>query len=203
MSSQPESRIPMLGTEQSVALGTSVEVEAAVAELSVFRVLMNQPEVARWISDLIMGLLWKSSLDTRLRELIIMRLGWSTESVYEWTQHWGIATEWLGVEPEDVLAVRDWQSSDRFGPSERAVMAATDEVVQNGHVSAPTFEECREHVSSDPAVLVELVSTIGTWRMVSTLLKSLDVPLDDGLIAWSPDGRSPMSADADGVNGEG
>lgn len=191
MTEQPTPRIPMLATDESVANGATAGVDAAVAELNVFRVLMNQPEVGRWISELIMGLLWKSSLDARLRELIIMRLGWSTESVYEWTQHWGIATEWLAVEPEDLLAVRDWQTSGRFGPAERAVMAATDDVVQRGHVSARSFEDCREHVSSDPAVLVELVSTIGTWRMVSTLLKSLDVPLEEGRIAWPPLGAAP------------
>jgi hypothetical protein len=40
-------------------------------------------------------------------------------------------------------------------------------------------------------VLVEFVSTIGTWRMVSTLLKSFDVPLDEGLMPWPPDGTEP------------
>ena len=197
MNLQPGPRIPMMSADESVALGAAAGVDSAVASLNVFRVLMNQPGVARSISDLIMGLLWESSLDTRLRELVIMRLGWSTGSVYEWTQHWRIATEWLGVDPQDVLAVRDWRTSDRFGPAERSVMAATDDVVQHGHIGAATFEECREHVSSDPAVLVELVSTIGTWRMVSTLLKSLDVPLDEGMTAWPPDRSTPDPAPAE------
>ncbi|MCP4436431.1 MAG: carboxymuconolactone decarboxylase family protein [Actinomycetia bacterium] len=189
MSDEP--RIPMLGIDESVAAGADVGLEDATARLSVFRLLMNQPDVAKWLRDLIMGLLWRSSFDARLRELIIMRLGWSTGSVYEWTQHWGIATDWLEVDPEDVLAVRDWRASDRFGPTERAVLAAVDDVVEHGHVSESVFEECRAHISSDPAVLVEFVSTIGTWRMVSTLLKSFDVPLDEGLMPWPPDGTEP------------
>ena len=189
MSTEP--RIPMLPEHESVTTGAEAGVEKAVAELNVFRVLMNQPEVARWLRDLIMGLLWRSTFDARLRELIIMRLGWSTGSAYEWTQHWGIATDWLDVDPDDVLAVRDWRSSGRFGPAERAVLTAVDDVVGDGQVSPAAFENCRTHVSDDPAVLVELVSTIGTWRMVSTVLLSLDVPLDDGLAPWPPDGKAP------------
>ncbi len=188
-----DSRIPMPSVDAAVSAGAAVGIERAVAELNAFRVLMNQPEVAKWISDLIMGLLWKSGLDTRLRELIIMRLGWRTGSVYEWSQHWGIATEWLGVDRQDVLAVRDWRESSRFGPAERAVLAAVDDVLDQGRISGAVFEQCRDAVSDDPAVLVELVATIGTWRMVSTLLESLEVPLDDGLIPWPPDGREPMA----------
>jgi hypothetical protein len=46
-------------------------------------------------------------------------------------------------------------------------------------------------VSDDPQVLLELVSAVGLWRMVSTHLRSLEVPLEDGVTAWPPDGRGP------------
>ena len=73
------------------------------------------------------------ALDARLRELVIMRIGWATGSVYEWTQHWRVALQ-LGVDEADVLAVRDWRSSDRFGPVERAVLAYTDGLVADREV---------------------------------------------------------------------
>ena len=40
-------------------------------------------------------------------------------------------------------------------------------------------------------VLLELVSAIGLWRMVSGVLRSLEVPLEEGVSSWPPDGAAP------------
>jgi alkylhydroperoxidase family enzyme len=173
-----------------------VGISAAVADLNVFRAWLHQPELAGWLHELIMGLLGKGTLDARLRELVIMRLGWATGSDYEWTQHWRIATEVLGVAPDDVLAVRSWRDEERFGPAERAILAATDDVVATGAVGADAFAACASAISAEPAVLVELVAVIATWRMVSTFLRSLEVPLEDGVTSWPPDGVAPTGASA-------
>jgi hypothetical protein len=45
------------------------------------------------------------------------------------------------------------------------------------------------HVGADPQTLVELVSAIGLWRMISGVLRTFEVPLEDGVAAWPPDGR--------------
>ena len=37
----------------------------------------------------------------------------------------------------------------------------------------------------------KLVIAIGNWRLFSALLRSLDVPLEDGVAPWPPDGRAP------------
>jgi alkylhydroperoxidase family enzyme len=181
----------MLSIEAAHAAAAEVEVTDAAADLSVFRVWLQHPELAKWLHDLIMGLLWRGNLDARLRELVIMRLGWATKSDYEWTQHWNIATNWLHVDPDDVVAVRDWEASDRFGPAERAVLAATDETLAHDEVSEATWQACLDHVSDDPRVLLELVAAIGTWRMVAGVLRTVKVPLEVGVTSWPPDGRSP------------
>jgi hypothetical protein len=40
-------------------------------------------------------------------------------------------------------------------------------------------------------VLIELVTTIGAWRMVASIVHSLHVPLEDGVASWPPDGQAP------------
>nr|WP_163895274.1 carboxymuconolactone decarboxylase family protein [Mycolicibacterium hippocampi] len=162
----------------------------AMAELSVFRIALHQPPVAIALHGMLEALLWKGALDARLRELIIMRIGWVTGSVYEWTQHWRVA-RLLEVPERDLLAVRDWQNAGHFGEAERAVMAATDETLRDGTISDETWAECHRALHGDPAVLVELVAAIGNWRLFSALLRSLHVPLEDGLEAWPPDGVRP------------
>src|SRR5438046_1705470 len=176
-----EPRVPLLPLDVAHEAADGAGVSPAAADLSVFRVWLHQPQLAGWLHELIMGLLWKGNLDTKLRELVIMRLGWTTGSEYEWTQHWRIAVEFLGLDPDDLVAARDWQSSDRFEPAARAILAATDDVVANGAIGDGAWAECRQHVGDDPALLVELTAVIAVWHMVSIILRSLVVPLEDGV----------------------
>jgi alkylhydroperoxidase family enzyme len=183
-------RIEPLDRDAALAAAADVGVPHYMTSLSVFRVLLRHPELAKAANDLLSVLLFHGALDVRLRELIIMRVGWTTGSAYEWTQHWRIATE-LGVPAEDLLGVRDWPAHSGFGPAERAVLAATDETVRDGAVSAGTWEELRAHVGADDALLLEVLGVIGCWRMVSSILRSAEVPLEPGIEPWPPDGVSP------------
>jgi alkylhydroperoxidase family enzyme len=160
------------------------------AELSVFQIALKDPPVAEAMAGLLVALLEQGCLDARLRELAIMRIGWATNSVYEWTQHWRVATN-AGMAPDDILGVRDWVAHDAYGPVERAVLQATDETVLNGVISEPTWKRLREHFPDD-AELFELVMAINHWRLYSSVLRTLAVPLEDGLAPWPPDGIGPL-----------
>lgn len=183
------SRVPMLDIDEAKRRAAEVDIAENMAELAVFRIALHQPGVAAGLSKMLNELLWNGTLDARLRELIIMRIGWSTNSVYEWTQHWRVA-RMLEVPERDLLAVRDWRNAEHFGAAERAVLAATDETLEQGSISDTTWAECRS-VFDDDAVLVELVTAIGNWHLFSALLKSLDVPLEEGIVPWPPEGETP------------
>ena len=183
-------RLPLLPVDSAREAAAGVGVPDALAELNVFRVLLHHPPLAKWLSDLLMGLLGRGRLDTRLRELMIMRVGWVTGSDYEWAQHWRIALT-LGLSDSDLVGVRDWERYSGFGPAERAVLAAVDETLADGRVGESTWRTCRDHVSSDPAVLLEVLSVVGVWRMVAAQLLTLGVPLEEGVESWPPDGRGP------------
>ncbi|PXX09896.1 carboxymuconolactone decarboxylase family protein [Mycolicibacterium moriokaense] len=185
-----EARVPRLPVEEAKAAADQAGVPDYMAELSIFQVLLNHPTLARALNDLLATMLWHGALDPRLRELVIMRIGWLTACDYEWTQHWRVACG-LGVSAEDLLGVRDWSSHDGFGGPERAVLAATDDVVRDGAVSAQTWAACERELGTDSAVLIELVTAIGGWRMIASILHSLEVPLEDGVASWPPEGQPP------------
>ena len=134
-------RIALLPAEDALKAAQQAEVPEQIAELNVFRVLLHHPRLAKRVNDLLMTLLFRGSLDRRLRELVIMRIGWATGSVYEWTQHWRIALQ-LGVGEEDLLAVRDWRAHAGWSAADRAVLAATDETLERGAITAETWAEC-------------------------------------------------------------
>jgi alkylhydroperoxidase family enzyme len=185
-----DARVPRLPVNEARAAADEAGVPDYMAELAIFQVLLNHPRLACALNDLLATMLWRGTLDSRLRELAIMRIGWLTASDYEWTQHWRVA-QGLGVSADDLLGVRDWQGYQAFGPAERAVLAATDDVVHDGAVSAESWAACQREFGADPAVLVELVTAIGAWRMVASILHSLQVPLEDGVASWPPDGQPP------------
>jgi len=184
-----ESRIPLLTEEAAAKAADEIGVLPQMAALNIFRALLHRPNLAKAVQDLLVSLLFRGTLDERLRELVIMRLGWETGSVYEWTQHWKVARE-LGLPEADLLAVRDWRRSDRFDATDRAVLAATDETLADGVISPETWAELQQRID-DPGVLIELVAAIGNWRMISSVLKSLEIPLEDGVALWPPDGKVP------------
>ncbi len=185
-------RIGMLELEGAKAAAERVGVPEMMAELSVFRVLLRHEKLAARVNGLLHQLLWDGSLDARLRELIIMRIGWSRGSVYEWTQHWRVA-RMLEISEADLVAVRDWADSDRFDRADRAVLAATDETLGSGAISATTWSEIEETIPNELARL-EVVIAIANWSMFAQLLRSLEIPLEDGVDPWPPDGQIPPLA---------
>ena len=183
-------RIPLLSSEEAKQVGQEAGIFELKAGLSIYRILLRQPQLAKRLSDLTDVFAAESEIDARLRELIIMRIGWSQGGVYEWAQHWRIALL-LGVEERDLLAVRDWEAHDHWSPLDRAAFRATDETLEKGVISRETWDECTKHFATDRE-RIELVATIGCWKMLSELLRSLEVPLDDGVEPWPPDGAAPM-----------
>ncbi|PQM46196.1 hypothetical protein C1Y40_03633 [Mycobacterium talmoniae] len=182
-------RIPKLPLPEAKAAADEAGVPDYMAELNIFQVLLNHPLLARTVNDLLATMLWHGELDARLRELVIMRIGWLTACDYEWTQHWRVASG-LGVSAEDLVGVRDWPNHSAFGATERAVLAATDDVLRDGAVSAESWVACQLALGSEPE-LIELVTAIAAWRMIASILASLDVPLEDGVASWPPDGQAP------------
>jgi len=182
----PEARIAPLSAEAARAAGAEAGIPAQLTELNVFRQLLRLPKTARAVSDLLLSMLFGGPLDDRLRELVIMRIGWSTGSEYEWTQHWPIAQQ-RKCTPEELLALRERTLPEAFGATERAVLTATDETLARGAVSEETLAECRERLGDDAAT--ELVMAIGCWRLISQFARSLAIPLEDGVAPWPPNGE--------------
>ncbi|MBG53909.1 MAG: carboxymuconolactone decarboxylase family protein [Alphaproteobacteria bacterium] len=184
-------RVPLLSIAEAKKIAASNGISEQMAPLSVFRVLLRHPGLAKELSSTLNALLFDGNkLDARLRELIIMRIGWKTASLYEWTQHWRVA-RMLEISEDDILAVREWQTSTLLSDLDKAVMKATDETLDGGMISESTWAELVKGLNSSEE-RIELVVAIGNWTLFSQLLKSLKIPLEEGVDSWPPDGKSPQ-----------
>ena len=185
-----KARIPPLSKEEAVKRAMEHGLPTPIAGLNIFRVLLNHPVLAKEINGTLLMLLFLGNkLSHRARELIIMRLGWATGSEYEWSQHWPIAKDFKVDEPS-LLAVRDWQNSSVLSGADKAVLAATDDTLSQGFISATTWKQIEAHFPTVEEKL-EIVAAIANWSGISQILQSLQIPLDDGMVSWPPEGKKP------------
>jgi alkylhydroperoxidase family enzyme len=191
-SERPAPRLAPLSMDEVVRIASEASIPAELTDRNLFRILLHSPRVAKAIQELLYAQLFGAALNGRLRELIIMRLGWATACDYEWAQHWISGQKAFGCSADDLLAVREWQSSPRFGAVERAVLAATDEILATGAISSDTWALCQTHLGS-PQACLELVTAITTWHLISQVARSLQIPVEADTPSWPPDGRSPTN----------
>ena len=185
-------RVPLVPIEETLKIAERLGLPERNARGGAFRTLAHNPDLVKAVYGQLLQLLLHNKFDTRLRELMIMRIAWVTGSEYEWTQHWRVATT-AGIPADDILAVRDWRASTRLTAADRAILTATDESLAGQTISDATWAEVTHYVTS-PAEQVEFVVALGNWTLFSILLRNLGVPLEEGVTPWPPDGARPPAA---------
>jgi alkylhydroperoxidase family enzyme len=148
---------------------------------NIFKTLAHYPELAnRWF---VFGshILGNSSLSDRDRELLILRTGYLCQSGYEWGQHVEIARE-AGMSDEEIRWCKSGPETPGLGELDRLLLQAADELHSDAFVSDATWSGLSEHYSKQQ--LLDLLFTVGQYTLVSMVLNSLGVPLDEGLPGW-------------------
>jgi alkylhydroperoxidase family enzyme len=180
--------IPLLPVEEAGKRAAEAGISPQLGVLNVFRAMLQSPGAAAAVSNLLTQLLFRNTLDSRLRELVILRTGWRCASEYEFCQHVQVARR-LKMSEQEILGVRDPSSCTAYNELDRAVIAMTDELLDGSRVSPATWTILERSLS--PAELVELLLAAGNWRMLAIFLNSARVPLDAGVPSW-PEGRQPV-----------
>ncbi|WP_417514145.1 carboxymuconolactone decarboxylase family protein [Minwuia sp.] len=150
---------------------------AKLPPMNVMRMLAHaEPEFRKFVSfsD---ALLRKSDVDKWLLELAILRVGHLSEAPYEIHQHEALARA-VGGTDDKIAAIADGANNDLFSEDEKLVLRYTDDVVRNVRASDATFKPLEAKLSHQG--LVELTMAIGFYMMVSRLLNTFDVEIEDG-----------------------
>ena len=183
-------RIQLLSEEEALKRGRELGISEYISKMNIFRVLLNHPKLAGELNNTIITLVsGEKELSDRLREIIIMRVSWKACCDYEWSQHW-LASLFFGLTEQELHSIRDWQHAGCFSTIEKTVLSAVDELLDNNRIAASTWHELRDYFKTDKA-LIELVTCIGNWHMFALILNGLEIPLDQGMSSWPPDGSGP------------
>lgn len=170
-------RIPLL-TEPDEA--TAAILGPALARdgepLNIFSTMAHHPWLLKKFLGLGGQLLNRGVVPARERELVILRVGWNCQSVYEFGQHTIIGLEAGLTEPE-ISGLSN--GSHDFSPADTLLLTLADELCEDDCVSDETFGALSKTWGND--ALIELVLCAGFYRMVSGFLNTFGVPLDDGV----------------------
>ena len=176
-----EPRVPPIGESD-----WSDEVRDQFASLSrdggqvfnIFKTLAHHPKLMkRW---LVFGnhVLGKNSLSPRDRELAILRIGWLCRAEYEWGQH-AVIGRAVGISDEEIERVAAGPEAPGWAPFEVTLLTAVDELHADAMITDATWQALSERY--DTLQLMDFVFTVGQYNLVSMVLNSFGVQLDEGL----------------------
>lgn len=116
-------------------------------------------------------------IDPRLRELGQLRLGWTTQSRFVFSQHCKAARS-DGVPEEQIEAIGHWSAATCYSEVERAVLAFADGLVlEHGRVADGVVEVLRAHLTDEE--VLELAYILGTYLLHAVMSRALRLELDD------------------------
>jgi alkylhydroperoxidase family enzyme len=135
--------------------------------LNVVRMAMHTPDVL-WARqrDLATATVFDTSIDPRLREVLILRVGAISRSDYELHHHRSIARR-LGMDDATIAAIEGGDFAG-LGEEERVVAQLTTELVEDVSPSDATLAAARALFSD--ALIFEMIAIIGVYMMTARII---------------------------------
>ena len=116
----------------------------------------------------------KSTLSPRVREMLILRIGWRCRSAYEWAAH-APAGRRAGLSNDQVRMLAR-EGYDGWSAADAAIVRAADELFDADTISDTTWKALDDQF--DERQLLDVLITTGGYRMVSMVLNTFGVPAE-------------------------
>jgi alkylhydroperoxidase family enzyme len=149
--------------------------------LNIFGTIAHHPRLLKRFMNFAGLFLNKGLLPAREREIVILRVGWNCQSVYEFGQHTVIG-ERVGLSLEEVAALTRDAVTGQWSDNDARLIAMADELCADNCVSDATWQALAQKWNE--AELVELVMVAGVYRLVSGFLNTMGVELDADTPGW-------------------
>lgn len=146
--------------------------------LNVLGTFARHPALARAFHTFNGHILFATTLSVRQRELLVLRVAELRQCEYEWAQHAVLAVD-AGLSDDEVARIKAGPDSPGWSALERALLAATDELVQDARIADATWATLAAEL--DDRQLLDVVFTVGAYDLLAMALRSFEVELDDDL----------------------
>ena len=149
---------------------------------NIFATLARHPQLLkRWLvfAGHVLG---KSTLPSREREIVILRMGWLCRARYEWGHHVAIGKQ-AGLTDDDIKRIREGPDAAGLDPFEAILLRAVDELHSNTFIGDSTWKALTERYNTQQ--VMDLIFAAGQYKLVSMALNSLGVQLEEGFEGFS------------------
>jgi 4-carboxymuconolactone decarboxylase len=141
--------------------------------INVYKLLLHTPPLAACWLDIVSAARYKTGLDGRLREIVIVRVGYLNRTAYVVKQHVPVLTAPEGLTKEECDVLADWQKSQFFSARERAALSYADAMTRDIAVPDAVFDALRPHFTEQQ--IVELTVLIGIYNMHTRVFTALGI----------------------------
>jgi 4-carboxymuconolactone decarboxylase len=154
---------------------------SVVNAINVTATLAHNEMVSTGVGRFSRQLLFKGSVDPRLREMVILRMGWNCQSVYEFGQHTLFGLD-VGLTENEIYWLTRPASHFLWEQDEVALLEMVDDLYGDDCVSDATWAQLNSHFSVSD--ILEFMASALQYRLVSGLLNSCGVQRDEGVPGW-------------------
>ncbi len=131
-----------------------------------------------------------NTLSKRIRELLILRIGWLRRSEYEFAQHLVLGAH-AGLSEAELERVQLGPDAAGWDPVEADLIRAVDELHRNAFIEESTYARLSAHF--DVPQLLDLVFTVGCYDVLSMVFKTFRVALEPGALSIDENVRTRMN----------
>jgi len=170
--------VSLLSTDDARAAGLAAGMPERVAQANIMRFGLRHPGVARVLAGMIDVAVLNGALDARPREIAILRVGWRIGSVYEWSNHVGVARA-AGLTDAEITAVTGDIDAAAWSATDAALLRVVDELVDDHTVAPSTWAALARDF--DEAHLIEVLLLVGSYIGLAGFLNAVGVEREAGV----------------------
>lgn len=149
----------------------------------VLETLVRHPDLLRRWMPFFNHVLHKSTLPARDREILILRVGRLCGAEYEWSQHVPFA-ERAGLSQEEIRGIVVGAEAPVWRAAhERTLLQVADQLHRTSRLDEATWEKLSQHYTTQQKM--DVIFTVGQYRLVCAALNTLCVQLDSYLQPYS------------------
>lgn len=153
-------------------------LDGFAGRLNVYRVMAHHPDLLNAWAPLREHVVRKRAMSDQQSEVVILRTGHNLRAPYEWAHH---------VSRGRAVGMAESRIASLAGPLEgisaedRILAGAVDELIKDSRLQPVTRAAVIEEIGAEG--MFDLMATVGFYSVLGFIVNSLDVPIDDDIIA--------------------
>jgi len=152
--------------------------------INVWTTIANNPKLAaKWL-PFAFYFLTESTLPRREREMLMLRSAWLCQCEYIFGQHTLLGKS-AGLSDEEITRITKGSKAPGWNPSDATLLQAVDELHADAFIPDATWNALAQRYNQQQ--LMDVVTTVGQYTLLSMFLNSSGVRLDEGVPGFPKD----------------